>query len=116
MPTSQILLALCTAGITALVTLVAVYLTNRGNNDRLRIQLSHDRDSKNEAVRREKLEELHVLSQQWSICLFNHLMPYFRVMEGEIDYNKALDMTIESGKNSTNEFYRLRMLVEIYFP
>jgi hypothetical protein len=106
-----------TAIITATVTLLAVYLANRGNANRLSLQLQHERDTRRDALYREKLEELYVLVQQYTTLLQSESLPYVRVMEGELDYNQALDMTIKTmGQDRLPDFNRLPMLVDLYFP
>ncbi len=59
---AKIYTAIGTAIITAMVTLIAVYLTNRGNTNRLLLQLEHERETDRKALYREKLEELYVLT------------------------------------------------------
>jgi len=59
---AEIYIAIVTAVITAAVTLLAVFLTNRGNTNRLVLQLEHERNTKRAALQREKLEELYVLA------------------------------------------------------
>jgi len=34
-------------------------------------------------------------------------------MEGKLDYNQALDLTIESGNKETPDFDRLQMLIDV---
>lgn len=58
-----------TAIVTATVTLLAVYLTNRGNTNRLLLQLELERSTKRDARYREKLEEFYVLAQNGPRCL-----------------------------------------------
>ena len=113
---AQIYIAIGTAIITATVTLLAVYLTNRGNTNRLKIQLEHERNTKQDAIYRDKLEELYVVAHKWITLLGSHMLPYLRVMEGDLDYNQALDMTIAQGKEDLPDFERLQMLIDLYFP
>jgi hypothetical protein len=113
---AEIYIAIVTAVITATVTLLAVFLTNRGNTNRLLLQLEHERNTKRAALHREKLEELYVLAVKYIKLLGSHCLPYVRVMEGKLDYNQALDLTIESGNKETPDFDRLQMLIDVYFP
>ena len=105
-----------TAAITAAVTLLAVYLANRGNANRLSLQLQHERNIRRDALYREKLEELYVLVQHYTTLLQSESLPYVRVMQGELNYNKALDMTNEMMNDRLPDFHRLQMLVDLYFP
>jgi hypothetical protein len=44
------------------ISLLSVWLTNRASVRHLRIQLAHERDTKSDTLKREKLEELYILS------------------------------------------------------
>ena len=107
--------AFITALFTAGVTLLSVYLTNRGNTDRLKIQLEHDRSFKKEELYREQLEELYLLLEEWLSSLLTYYLPYMSVMKGELSYNDALDQTIDLGNSRKVNYKRLEMLIDIYF-
>ena len=113
---AEIYIAVVTAVITAAVTLLAVFLTNRGNTERLLLQLEQERNTERAALHREKLEELYVLVAKYTKLLGSHCLPYMSVMEGKLDYNQALDLTIESGNKETPDSDRLQMLIDLYFP
>ena len=102
--------------ITASATLLAVHVTNRGNTSRLLFQLRHERDARRDVLHREKLEELYLLAVKYSELLAIGFLPYVRVMEGKLNYNQALDLEIARDRESTPDFDRLQMLVDIYFP
>jgi hypothetical protein len=67
-------------------------------------------------VRREKLEELFLAHTGFLRQLDMGWFPYFATMKGEIEYNQALDLTIERGSNEEKHFERVEMLVTLYFP
>lgn len=113
---AQISIAIISSIITATVTLLAVFFTNRGNTDRLLLQLEHERKTQKNTLHREKLEELYVLAIKYKKLLGSNCLPYLDVMEGRLNYNQALDITIENGINEANDFDRLQMLIDIYFP
>lgn len=113
---SNIYIAVISPIITAIVTLSAVFLTNRGNTNRLLLQLKHERKSKRDDLYRTKLEDLYILIVKYIKLLGSHYLPYLKVMEGELNYNQALDLTIESGSRDMLDFDRLQMLIDIYFP
>ena len=64
----------------------------------------------------ERGEELYSLLHLWSITAYAGFMAYLRVMKGEIDYNSALDIVIESGKRNQKDFERIDLLFSVYFP
>lgn len=109
------LVAVVTALLTSGLTLMGVWLTNKSNNQRLRIQLEHERLTRNEEVLRERLEEFYVVSNKYLDHLFTHYLPYRMVMRGQISFNKALDMTIEGGSKENYEPHRVSMLIDLYF-
>jgi hypothetical protein len=112
----QIYLSSITAIITATATLLAVYLTNKGNTSRLLLQLEEERKTKSSILLREKLEELYLLASKYATSLAAYYLPYLSVMKGELEYNQALEMTIERGRKESPDFDRLQMLIELYFP
>jgi hypothetical protein len=105
-----------TALITAIATLLGVYLTNKGNTHRFFRQLEHERESNRRKLMRDKLEELYVLSEKYINSLGCHYLPYLDVMMGELTYNQALDMTIRQRDTNSVDFHRLEMLIDLYFP
>ena len=113
---SQAWVAVITALLTSCLTLKSVWLSNRANNKRLKIQLEHERKTRDEEIIRDRLEELYVLSNKYFSILVGHYLPFRMVMEGEITFNQALDMSIESGSKSDCEPHRVTMLIDLYFP
>jgi hypothetical protein len=108
--------ALFGALLSASIAFVGVYLTHRGNTNRLLLQLYHERDLRSEELLRDKLEELYLLLDKWLEALSLHFLPYFKVMQGRITYNDVLDLTIREGQNRDHDFARLEVLVDLYFP
>jgi hypothetical protein len=108
--------ALVAAVVTALITLTGVALTNRSSNQRLRMQLDHELQTKGQDFQRERLEELYLLVEGWVNTLFMYFLPYARVMRGDLTFNQALDITIDVGGKSTVDFKRIEMIIDLYFP
>jgi hypothetical protein len=81
--------AISTALLTAGLTLIGVWITNKANNQRLRIQLDHERKTKDEDIHRDKLEELYIVVNKFLDTLVVHYLPFRMVMEGEINFNQA---------------------------
>jgi len=108
--------ALVTAILTSTITLAGVWLTNRNNNQRLKIQLEHELKLKEDEIYRDRLEELYVISNKWLGLLVSHYLPFRGAMEGELTFNQALDITIESGSKINYEPHRVTMLIDLYFP
>jgi hypothetical protein len=100
----------------ALVAFLGVYLTNRSNTQRLKIQLAHEKEMKEMNIRSERLEELYLLIETWVNALAMYHLPIFAVMRGELSYNDALDIVIENNKARPVDFKRILMLVDLYFP
>lgn len=113
---SQALVALITAILTSGLTLLGVWITNRASNQRLKIQLEHERKLKNEELLRLRLEELYVVANKYLSTLVTHYFPFQMVMNGEITFNQALDLVIEKGSSKDYEPHRVTMLIDLYFP
>jgi len=108
--------AFATAILTSILTLIGVWLTNNASNQRLKIQLEHERKLRDEELTRDRLEELYVLSNKYLGTLVSHYLPFRMVMNGELTFNQALDMTIESCSRKDYEPHRVTMLIHMYFP
>ncbi|MFA6412879.1 MAG: hypothetical protein WCW53_09290 [Syntrophales bacterium] len=108
--------AILTALLTAGFTLLGVWITNKASNQRLKIQLEHERLLKTEELKREKLEELYVVTKKFLDTLVVHYLPFRMVMYGEINFNQALDMAIETGTKRDFEPHRVTMLIDLYYP
>lgn len=108
--------AFVTAILTSGLTLTGVWLTNNNNNQRLRIQLEHDKKIREEEIIRERLEELYVIANKYLGTLVGHYLPFRMVMYGELTFNQALDINIEMGSKTDYESHRVEMLIELYFP
>ncbi len=106
--------AFFTALFTSFLTLMGVKLTNASNHQRLRIQLEHERQLKKEEILRDRIEKLYVEAKKYMIGIFNYFLPYGQVMKGEIDFNQALDMTIDYKANYNPE--RVLLIMDMYFP
>ena len=109
-------IALVTAILTSGLTLTGVWFTNRAANQRLKIQLEHERKIRDTELTRKRLEELYILSNKYLNTLVSHYLPYRMVMKGELTFNQALDMTIESGSKKEYDPHRVSMLIHMYFP
>src|SRR4030042_5226222 len=103
---SQAWVVLITEILTSALTLISVWLTNRSNNQRLKIQLEHERKKRNEELLRDRLEELYVLSNKFLDRLVSRYVPYRAVMMGQISYDQALDMALEHGSKKDFEPHR----------
>ncbi|MCK9425782.1 MAG: hypothetical protein M0Q21_07075 [Ignavibacteriaceae bacterium] len=101
---------------TGAVTLLAVYFTNQANYKKLLLQTELDKEFKTKEIIREKLEELYLLTDIWLNTNVTHWMPYLSVMMGELTYNQALDLTIQQSEKNKHEFYRIKMIIDLYFP
>ncbi len=98
----------------AVLSIIGVWLTNRASIKQLNTQLEHEKSVKADALKREKLEELYILVDNWLGGVFSHYIKLTLVMRGEIDYNQYLDQVIVDGKEKPVDFSQLGMIVDIY--
>lgn len=98
----------------AVLSTFGVWLTNRAGLKQLQIQLGHQKAEDKISIKRERLEELYILTDKWLGVFTNQYLRLSLVMKGQIDYNQYLDMVIEEGKSSQAEFVRLKMILDIY--
>tara|TARA_R110000764_G_scaffold14092_1_gene40434 strand:- start:694 stop:1263 length:570 start_codon:yes stop_codon:yes gene_type:complete len=111
---SSALIAFFTALLTSALTLIGVWLTNKSNNERLSIQLEHEGKLKREELFRDRLEELYVESRRYMNAVVTYFLPYRQVMEGELTFNQALDLSIDRGYTHNPE--RVHLIMDMYFP
>jgi len=67
---------------------------------------------KNKQLKRERLEELHILISHWSNNLLGNGLNLLAVMQEKLDYNQYLDLIIE--KEVNYDFQRIEMILNIY--
>jgi hypothetical protein len=111
---SEAWVALVTAILTSILTLLGVRSTNKSNNERVRIQLEHERLLKREELIRERLEEIYVKAKRYMNALVTHFLPYRKVMKGELTYDQALDLTIN--RNYSHNPERVHLIMDMYYP
>lgn len=90
------------------------WLTSRTSIKSLKMQLAHEVQSEQSRVRRERLEELYVLSGHWVNAMVSHALMLVSVMEGKLDYNQYLDLFIADNKQRKYDHNRIEMIVDIY--
>jgi len=98
----QVVLGLLTIAMSGVVAATVAFKLNARREDR--------------QFRRQRLEHLFRAFMGFSRQLTSGWWPYRCVMTGKIDYNQALDMTIESGEHHERNLEELEMLVAIYWP
>lgn len=108
--------ALTSAAVGGAVALVGVLLTNRDNTARLHAQLDHEVRKRREDLLRARGEELYELVKIWLGGMFSHYLNTAFVMQGKLTFNQALHLQIKQGSDSRGNFWRIQMLVDVYFP
>ena len=108
--------ALASAAVGAAVALLGVFLTNRSNTARLKIQLEHESRQRNTQLLRSHGEELYELSDKWLNKLAGYYLRRISVMQCKLTYNQCLDLDIQEGKEESGNFGRIAMLIDVYFP
>lgn len=100
--------------VTGLFTLLGVWLANRSSLKQLTVKLNHEAEREHKEAIRSRLEELYSSIDGWSGSLVVHHLTYRKVMEGDLTYNQALDITIKSGQSLDAK--RMFTLADLYFP
>jgi hypothetical protein len=100
--------------VTGIFTLLGVWFANRSSVKQLTVKLQHESDRESREALRTRLEELYSLVSRWAGQLVVHHATYRKVMEGELSYNDALNITINS--KSLVDANRMFTLAELYFP
>lgn len=99
----------------SLVTIVVSMATSSLAAALVTFRLNESKDKR--FFLRQKLEDIYVTTNRFSNHLIGHYLKFMPVMLGEYDFNTALDMVIESGKDARkNDFEKIEMNLRIYFP
>jgi len=72
-------------------------------------------DRQESLLLRKKLEELTISLIGFCNQLGTNFLPYLSVMNGEISFNQALDIVIDS-KETERYYHKVAMIINIYFP
>ena len=96
--------------------MLGVFLTNKGNSERLSAQLEHETAKKRQELLRDRGEELYEIVDLWTGGIFGHFLTRLSVMHGKLTYNQALDIDAKSMEKRALKFGRIEMLVDVYLP
>jgi hypothetical protein len=110
----QLLGVVVGAAIAGTVAIVVGVRNNKSNDARMERQIAADQVRERSRVRRERLEELHVLAGDWLMSLDKYTMLGLRLVSGNLAYRDYLNMQIEEGKSTRFQFTRLKMLLDVY--
>lgn len=110
----DLIASLAPAVVTGSVALLTIYLTNRGNNERLNMQLLHEKTRQQTELIQARGEELYQLVYTWQNNFSTQYLAMASVMRGEISYNEGLD--IQKDEIADTDFGRIPMLIFVYFP
>ncbi|MBD2060512.1 hypothetical protein H6F88_31720 [Oculatella sp. FACHB-28] len=107
--------ALFTASFTAIATLTGVYLTNRANNQRLKIQFDYEQSVKEREFRREKLEELYLLFKNRVYVLNKLCLLYLEAAKKSSSYWETIGIEGELTSSKNLDFNRISLIIDLYF-
>lgn len=100
--------------VTGIFTLLGVWFANRSSLKQLTVKLEHESEREKREAQRARLEELYSLIGRWAGEVVIHHITYRKVMDGELTYNQALDLTLNN--KTTLDANRMFTLAELYFP
>lgn len=100
--------------VTGIFTLLGAWLANRSSLKQLTVKLENDAEGERREALRVRLEELYSLVGLWADEAVIYHTTYRKVMDGEITYNQALDLTINNERKV--DANRMFTLAELYFP
>ena len=103
------------SAITGAVALVGIYLTNRSNYRRIKLENDIVAKRNHIDLHRERGEELYSSSTQWINAIGGNHLFLISVMQGELTYDQYNDFQIESAKKNTTDFSRIEMIIDVYF-
>lgn len=107
--------ALLAAALGGGIALLGSFLTNRSNVARLKMEHSHQAHHRKSELLRERGEELYELTDKWLKLFAGYYLGRAAVMQGKLTFNQCLDLEIKAGKERTDNFGRIEMLIDVYF-
>ena len=87
------LLAWGGAVVTGFFTVLSASLASKASTKQLSLKLRHDNERDRLEARRDRLEELYSLVTRWSKEVVNFYVPFMSVMNRQLTYNEALDIS-----------------------
>ena len=100
--------------VTGVFTLLGVWFANRSSLKQLTVKFEHESKRESRESLRARLEELYSLVGRWAGEVVMHHVTYRKVMESELTYNQALDVTLK--ERPSVDANRMFTLAELYFP
>lgn len=110
------LLPVFTAIVAATATLFGVFFTNRSSENRLRLQLDHERDQREKEKHTSRLEELYVMIGHYASAVSSFYTPYLSAASGQVSLRWARDKSMEEGYKKAPDHERLEMMFYLYYP
>lgn len=94
--------------------LLGAWLNNRQNNQSLKLKIEHEKIKESRGILLEKGEEAFSCATRWANNCREQLTAHMRYMLGSISLEER-DALIKACSD-TEAFYRLHVLIPIYFP
>jgi hypothetical protein len=111
-----LLLGLFTVIVTSAVTLLSVYLTNRGHHQRAKNEFERKTKGDQNKFLRERIEELYLLFHNWESDLIRTYIIFIPVLSGRLKELEAWDIVNKNNHSKQGSFQRIDMIVNMYFP
>ena len=107
---------IATAIISASSALLGVYVSNKSQEKRLKIQFENDAKIRSIELKKSKLEEMFILFQKWEMdisCLYIRFIPVYK---GEYSAIEAREHSAENSLQEKGDHQRFQAILNLYFP
>jgi|GEM_PF-2221486 len=111
----QVFGAIIGASVTLIVSIIVLIFTNRGHNNRQKLQHKHELEVIRARLLREKIEDIYLSFSNWEThfaAIYCGLIVY---VKGEISEDDAYDLLIKNPGES-GHIEKVEMLISLYFP
>ena len=102
--------------ITAISTLLAVFITNYFNMKSLERNLKFQLQLKNNELRLNKLENVYELFEKWNTYFAIHYLNYLYFHNKKITQSDLFELILDPKVSHSGDFQKLITLLNIYFP
>ncbi len=111
----QVFGALIGASVTFIVGIVVLIFTNKGHNNRQKLQHKHELEVIMARLLREKIEDIYLSFSRWETSFEAIYVGLIGYVKGELSENDAYALLLKNpGESGYKE--KVEMLISLYFP
>ncbi|MHA7847127.1 hypothetical protein [Serratia sp. D1N4] len=108
------LLPVLTAFLGGFFSFLVMFKTNKWNDERIKVQIEHERQKEVRKLMIDKGEVLYTLFSEWTKLIINYQLCLIRVAKGSITKNQMNEVMSSASNKGSHD--KLITLLNLYFP